>query len=141
MTDGTVTTTTTTYSAPPTRSRPLGVAILAVLIGIYGFLVFLAGLLLAVGSAALQSISGSSPFHVLGVSGVVAGLIILVIGLIVLGLAVGLWHLRMWALVLTILFLLFEVVVYGLAGAFVTFGFIVSILLLIYLVAVSGHFS
>ncbi|HTZ61939.1 MAG TPA: hypothetical protein VMC82_04800 [Thermoplasmata archaeon] len=130
----------TTYQAPM-PSRPLGVAILAVLIGIYGFLVFLVGLLIAVGSGILSSLGSASPFHVLGVTGVLAGIIILVIGLIILGLAVGLWHLRMWALVLTILFLLFEIVVYGIAGAYLTLGFIIAILLLIYLVAVSRHFT
>jgi hypothetical protein len=130
-----------TSAPPPTYTRPLGVAILAVLIGIYGFIVFLLGLLVAVGSSILGSASGLNPFHFLGVTGVVAGLVILVIGLIILGLAVGLWHLRMWALVLTILFLLVEVVVYGLAGQFITFGFILAVILLIYLVAVSRHFS
>jgi hypothetical protein len=136
-----MTTTTTTYAPPPTATRPLGVAILAVLIGIYGFIVFLLGLLIAVGSTILSSAGGVNPLHALGVGGVVGGLVILIIGLIILGLAVGLWHLRMWALVLTILFLLVEVILYGLAGQIVTFGFIIGVLLLIYLLAVSRHFS
>lgn len=136
-----MTTTTPTYVAPPTRTRPLGVAILAVLIGIYGFIVFLLGLLIAVGSSFLAAAGSANPFHFLGVTGVVAGIIVLIIGLIILGLAVGLWHLRMWALVLTILFLLVEIVLDGLAGQYVSFGFIIGVLLLIYLVAVSRHFS
>jgi hypothetical protein len=125
---------------PPMPSRPLGVAILAVLIGIYGFLEFLVGLLIAVGSAAISSLGGSSAFHILGTSGVLGGAIIAIIGLIVLGLAVGLWHLRMWALVLTLLFLAFELVINGLAGTFVSFGFIVALILFIYLLAVNRHF-
>ncbi len=131
---------TTTYT-PVTMSRPLGVAILAVLIGIYGFFIFLIGLLLAVGSSVFAAFGGSNPFHTFGYSGVVGGLIVLIIGLIILGLAVGLWHLRMWALVLTILFLILEVVIYALAGTYATFGFIVAVILLIYLIAVSRHFS
>jgi hypothetical protein len=127
-------------TTPPARSRPLGVAILAVLIGIYGFLVFLFGLLLAVGSAALSSIGSSSTSHFLGTSGVIAGVISAIIGLIVLGLAVGLWHLRMWALVLTLLFLVFEMVVNALNGTYISFGFIVSLLLFLYLLAVNRHF-
>jgi hypothetical protein len=134
------TTTTTTYSAP-TASRPLGVAILAVLIGIYGFIVFIVGLLIAIGSSVNSYLAGSSAFHSLGVSGVVVGLITLIIGLIILGLAVGLWHLRMWALVLTILFLLFVLVLDGLAGAFISLGFILALILLVYLIAVSRHFA
>jgi hypothetical protein len=132
-----MTATTTTYSS----TRPLGVAILAFLIGLYGFVVFLLGLLIAVGSTVFGAFNSSSPFHSFGVTGVVAGVITLIIGLIILGLAVGLWHLRMWALVLTILFLILEVVLYGIAGAFISFGFIVALLLLIYLIAVSRHFS
>ena len=123
------------------RSRPLGVAILAVLIGIYGFVVFLIGLLVAVGSSLGATLGGGNLFHYFGLTGVVAGLIILIIGLIILGLAVGLWHLRMWALVLTILFLLFEMVTYGLAGAYLTFGFVVALVLTVYLIAVSRHFG
>lgn len=128
------------YQPQPQRTRPLGVAILAVLIGIYGFLEFLVGLLIAVGSAALSSLGGSSAFHVLGTSGVLAGAIIAIIGLIVLGLAVGLWHLRMWALVLTLLFLLFEMVINALNGTYISLGFIVALLLFIYLLAVNRHF-
>lgn len=126
---------------PPTSTRPLGVAILAVLIGIYGFVVFLLGLLVAVGSGVFGALGGGNLLGGLGVGGVIGGVIILIIGLIILGLAVGLWHLRMWAQVLTILFLILELVLYGLAHAFVSFGFIVALLLLIYLVAVSRHFS
>jgi hypothetical protein len=134
-------TTTATYTPPPPKTRPLGVAILAVLIGIYGFIVFLLGLLLAVGTSLTSYLGGASPLHALGVSGVVAGLIFVVIGLIILGLAVGLWHLRMWALVLTVLFLVLEIILDGLAGAYISLGFIVAVILLIYLLAVSSHFS
>ncbi|MFZ1023028.1 MAG: hypothetical protein WAN87_02710 [Thermoplasmata archaeon] len=130
--------TTVVYEARP--SRPLGVAILAVLIGIYGFVVFLLGLFLAVGSSIGVQYGGGNLFGHFGFSGVLGGLIVLIVGLIILGLAVGLWHLRMWALVLTLIFLIFEMVSYGLAGAFITFGFIVALLLAIYLIAVSRHF-
>jgi hypothetical protein len=134
-------TTTTTYTPAPTRTRPLGVAILAVLIGIYGFIVFLLGLFIAVGSTIFGAFNNSSPFHEFGLTGLIAGVVTLIIGLIILGLAVGLWHLRMWALVLTILFLILEVVLYGIAGAFISFGFIVALILLIYLIAVHRHFA
>jgi len=134
---------TTTQSAypptPPTPSRPLGVAILAVLVGIYGFLLIVAGGLVLAGAAALRYFGVPSGFA--GLGGITFGAIVLIVGLIILGLALGLWHLRMWALVLTLLFLIFELAVYGLAGEFVTFGFIVALILFVYLLAVHRHFQ
>jgi hypothetical protein len=126
---------------PATSTLPLGVAILAILIGIYGFLVFVLGLLVAVASSYAGSLGAANPAHALGVTGLVAGIIILIIGLIILGTAVGLWDLRMWALVLAILVLIVIVGLDALAGAFVSFGFIVGVILIIYLAAVSRHFS
>lgn len=124
------------YEARP--SRPLGVAILSVLVGIYGFLLILGGALVIAGAAALSYFGVPSGFA--GLGGVTFGAIILIVGLIILALAVGLWHLRMWALVLTLLFLIFELVSYGLVGAFVTFGFIFALILFVYLLAVHRHF-
>ena len=125
-------------SAPP--SRPLGVAILSVLIGLYGFIVFLLGLLIVVGSTLLGGLGKTNLLGSFGVADVTGGAILLIIGLIILGLAVGLWHLRLWALVLTVIFLVVEMVLYGLAADFVSFGFIIAVLLFVYLLAVSRHF-
>ena len=124
------------YAPPP--SRPLGVAILAVLVGLYGILLILGGLLVLAGVAVTHFLGVPTGFAGLGAFAL--GLIVFIVGLIILGLALGLWHLRMWALVLTLLFLLFELISYGLAHNFVSFGFIVSLLLFIYLLAVSRHF-
>jgi hypothetical protein len=131
-------TATPVYQPAPPPSRPLGVAILAVLIGIYGFIEFLIGLFLVVGATVFSSFSKS--FTEFGLTGVELGAVIAVLGLIILGLAVGLWHLRMWALVLMLIFLAFELVLNGLAGAYISFGFIVALLLFIYLLAVNRHF-
>lgn len=125
------------YVAAP--SRPLGVAILAVLVGLFGFLLILGGALVLAGVAALTYLG--VPSGIAGVSGLVFGAVVLIVGLIILGLALGLWHLRMWALVLTILFVLFELVSYGLAGLFVSFGFIFALILFVYLLAVHRHFQ
>jgi hypothetical protein len=133
-----------TPSVPPPYarpSRPLGVAILAVLVGILGLLWILGGLLILVHVTAIAYFNGGGLPQLLHATGVVAGLIVLIIGLIVLGLALGLWHLRMWALVLTLLVLIVELVSYGLAGNFATFGFIVSLILFVYLIAVHRHFD
>jgi hypothetical protein len=127
-------------SSNTSSSLPLGVAILSILIGIYGFILFLIGLIIAVGSSVPAALGGYPLGHY-ATTGVIGGLIILIIGLIILGLAVGLWNLRMWALALTCLVLIIELVIYGLAGAFISFGFIVALILFVYLIAVSRHFS
>jgi hypothetical protein len=122
---------------PPARSRPLGVAILSILVGIYGFLVFLAGLLVLAG-VAVSPYLGISQLG--GYTGVVLGLIVVVIGLIILGVAVALWRLRLWALVLAVIVTLIELAIYGLAHDFLSLGFILSLIVFVYLIAVSRHF-
>lgn len=127
-----------TPAPAPAPSRPLGVAILSVLVGIYGFLIFLGGLLLAVGVAVASYLG--APTKIAGYSGVLVGVIVLIVGLIILGVAVGLWRLRMWALVLALIFTFVELVIYGLAGAFISLGFILALIVFIYLLAVHRHF-
>ncbi len=122
----------------PYRSRPLGVAILAVLVGIYGILVILGGLFVLVGAAVSPFVS--LPAHFAGAGGVVLGVIVFIIGLIILGVALGLWHLRMWALVLALIVTFIELLIYGLADRFITLGFILSLIVFVYLLAVHRHF-
>jgi hypothetical protein len=124
------------YVAAP--SRPLGVAILSVLVGIYGILVLLAGLFVLAGTAVSPFIS--LPSHFEGASGLLLGLVVFIIGLIILGVAVGLWRLRMWALVLALIVTFIELLIYGLAGQFITLGFILSLIVFVYLLAVHRHF-
>jgi hypothetical protein len=115
---------------------PLGVAIIAVLVGIFGFFVLLLGVLIALLGVGLGLGGGSTVF---GLGGVIGGLIILIIGLVILAVAYGLWNQELWALVLAIIVLLF----YG-AVEFVSrswFGFAIVVILLVYLVAVSNHFD
>ena len=128
------------YSAP-VPGRPLGVAIISILLGLYGIFTVLAGILIVVLSNYSVSLGGSSFY---GFTGTLLGVVLIVLGLIILGVAVGLWDLRMWALVLAILVLLIEIV-----GPFISLaegksisllGPIVELLLLIYLVAVRRHF-
>lgn len=125
------------YQAVPEEpSRPLGVAILAFLIGVVGFFFILAGVILAVLGLHL----GLS-FPALGSLGAFTiGIILLIIGLIILGVALGLWHQRMWALVLAILVFGAVFVSDVLAGAIVSVGAIVSLVLVVYLIAVHRHF-
>jgi hypothetical protein len=126
------------YPPPvPPPSRPLGVSILAVLIGIVGFFFILAGALLALLGV---GVGLSIPLSGLGFSVSVIGIIILVIGLIILGLALGLWHQRLWALVLSIIVFALNFLADAAAGAYFSLGAILSLVLVIYLIAVHRHF-
>jgi hypothetical protein len=133
---------TPTATVPPTYperpSRPLGVAILAVLVGIFGVLLIIGGILLLALGVTIHFLGVGS--GIFGLASVIVGAIVLIVGLIILGIALGLWHLRMWALVLALLFTLFELVTLGIAGQFVSFGFILSLIIFIYLLAVHRHF-
>jgi hypothetical protein len=123
--------------APVTVGRlPLGVAVLAVLIGIFGFFIFALGLIVLIAGVGIGLAGGATVF---GVSGLLAGLIILIIGGIILAVAFGLWDQELWALALAI-------IVLGILGAVEFFSgswlaFLVAVLLLVYLVVVSNHFA
>jgi hypothetical protein len=130
-------TTSAPAPAPAAPSRPLGVAILAILVGIYGFLVFIAGLLVLAGVAVSRFLEVA---RFSGVSGLLTGIIVIVIGLIIMGVAVGLWHLRMWALVLALIVTFVDLVLYALAGNFISLGFILALIVFVYLLAVHRHF-
>jgi hypothetical protein len=117
---------------------PLGVALLAVLIGIFGFFVTVVGLLLLVFGTHLV-LGGVGAVQVFGLSGAIGGLIVLIIGLIILAVAVGLWNQELWALVLAILVLLFYGVVEFASGSWISL--LIVVVLLVYLFAVSRHFN
>jgi hypothetical protein len=116
---------------------PLGVAILAILIGIFGFFIFLVGLLALVFGTVL--VAGAGATTVFGVGGALAGFIVLIIGLVILGVAVGLWDQELWALALAIIVLLIFGAVEFLSASWL--GLLIVVGLLVYLVAVSRHFD
>ena len=117
---------------------PLGVALIAILIGIFGFFVLVGGLLLLV-SAAGYALGGVWVTSVFGTTGTLAGVILAIIGLVILGVAVGLWNQELWALVLAILVLL----VYGAVEFFAAswLGLVIVVLLIVYMLAVAKHFD
>ncbi len=123
---------------PPRRSLPLGVAILSILVGIYGFLVFLTGLLLFV-SVSVPYLSRLKPYG-FGLGHLELDAVVTIFGLILIGIAVALWRLRLWALVLALLFLLYEIITFGIAGSYESIGFILAIIVFLYLIAVNRHF-
>ena len=122
-----------TYAVPPRASRPIGVAILAILIIVVGAL-FLLGAVALFALAGLTAIQGLPAFF--GLTGAYLGIILLVLALIFIGVGLGLWHLRPWAWWLAIIVLVISIV--GSLGD--PLGLIIPLILLIYLVLVRQHF-
>jgi|HubBroStandDraft_1064217.scaffolds.fasta_scaffold81731_3 hypothetical protein len=137
MTTTTTTTNVTGTSYSSVGNLPLGVAILAILIGLFGFFVLVVGALLLVFGTSVAL--GSGTVTVFGTGGTIAGLITLIIGAVILGVAVGLWDQELWALALAIIALLFYGVVEFLSQSWL--ALLVIGVLLVYLLAVSNHFD
>ncbi len=137
-----------TSSLPPLppRSRPLGVSLLSLLVGLYGLLWVILGVLVLAGVSigAWEKYAGAVTKFGSLTSPLEVGAIVLVVGLIIMGIAVALWRLRLWALVLALLVLIFVMVSYGLGGtagiSAHIYGFVIAVLLFVYLLAVSRHF-
>jgi hypothetical protein len=135
-----MTTTTTTVNSGGYAyigRLPLGVALLAILIGVFGFFVLVVGAVLLVFGTSLAI--GSGTVTVFGTGGTIAGIILLLIGAVILAVASGLWDQELWALALAIIVLLFYGVVEFVAQAW--FALLIVAVLLVYLVAVSNHFD
>ena len=136
--ESTMPTSTLPPPAPPPRRRlPLGVAVLSVLVGLYGFVVFVVGLLLFATIPVSSYLGLPSTF---GLGGYALAAVVLIVGLIIIGIAVALWRLRLWALVLGLLFLIYELVSYAYAGHYLSVGFILALVIFLYLIAVNRHF-
>lgn len=120
--------------APGNASLPLGVAILAILIGIFGAFFLIVGVLffLAIGLLGSGLLFGS---------GVVGAILVLVFGIVLLVVASGLWNQELWALALCLIVLLLLLVGAVLSGTLISLEGLILILLVIYLVAVRHHFS
>jgi hypothetical protein len=114
---------------------PLGVAILAVLIGLVGAFFAIVGVLVllkvAVDSAVVAGGLGTD---------LIGGILLLVFGIVLLVIATGLWDLNLFALVVCILLVGLLFLSTLLRGAVFSFWGIVELVLLVYLIAVSGEF-
>jgi len=125
---------------------PIGVAVLAVLVGLFGAFLLLGGLVVAL--VALFHVAAGGWTASLG-TGALAGLITLLIGAIILGVAFGLWDQELWAFVLALITVGAAVVWFialplyngGSLASVVNVPAIISGVLLIYLLAVSDHFD
>jgi hypothetical protein len=123
---------------PNLGQLPLGVAILALLIGLFGFFVLILGILLLFVSAGVI-LGGVGVASVFGYTGTIAGLIIVVIGALILATAFGLWNQEIWALALAVIVLIVYGIVEYLSSAWL--GLVIVVLLIVYLAAVSRHFD
>ena len=122
----------TGYNAPP-RSRPIGVAILAILIVLLG-VIFLLGAVGVYFLAGFAAIRGLPTFF--GLGGAVLGTVFLILALIFIGAGLGLWHLRPWAWRLAVIVLLISIV-----GSLADLaGVVIPLILLLYLILVRHHF-
>ncbi len=89
------------------RKRPLGVTIIAVLMGIGGILDILGSILVLVGIFAIGRtiiVHGhSTTGHVVDTLGIILAIVPLIIGVLMFIFAAGLWLLKLWAFWLTVI--------------------------------------
>jgi lysylphosphatidylglycerol synthetase-like protein (DUF2156 family) len=117
----------------PTRSRPIGVTILAVLTILLGVIIVIAGIILLIASALILGFGFPLAF---GLSATVIGGVVFVLGVIWIAVGVGLLHLRGWAWWLAII-----VMVLSIVGSIATpVAAIIPGLILVYLILVRHHF-
>ena len=127
--------------APPmaaaSMARPTGATVISIIDGIIGVLALLSGLLLMVGAGLVGGLLGSAADpNAPGLGalfaglGIVFGVIVVLIGLLYLAIAYGVWKGRGWAWMLGVVVSIIAVIfgVLGLAGG-VTLGSILSVLL------------
>src|SRR5438552_846994 len=95
------------YPAAPTRSRPIGVTILAVLTILGGVLLLLLGIVVVAFSSLLVGVGLPLGF---GLTGSVLGAIILIFGIIWIAVGSGLLNIRPWAWWLAIIVMVLSIV-------------------------------
>ena len=132
----------TAPTAPPRASRPLPVAILAVIMAGYGLAAIVVGGLAFrhVSYGVLTGLVNWVP-NLASYSGAVGAAITLVLGIVILVTAVGLWRLKMLWLVIALAGVFYEIGIFAYAREFTAAPFLIALVLLVYLFAVSGHFT
>lgn len=121
------------YPQPYQRpSRPIGVAILAILVVLVGVIFLIA----AIAVLALSGFLALSGLTFFGLGGTIIGLLILILAIVWIAVGMGLWHLRSWAWWLAVIVMLLTI--FGsIASPAVA---ILPVLILVYLLVVRHHF-
>jgi len=122
-----------TYPAAPTRSRPIGVTILAILTILVGVLLLLLGIVVIAFSSLLVGVGLPLGF---GLTGSILGALVLIFGIVWIAVGSGLLHLRSWAWWLAIIVMVLSVV----GSITVPVAAILPGLILVYLILVRHHF-
>lgn len=121
--------------APMPPKRPLGVSILAILAG-------LAGIIGILGGVAIMALSGAAAFAGYGILaglGAALGVLILLLGVITLVYAIGLWRMRGWAWWLAMIVGVISIVIGIVTSNWISVG--INLIIIIYLFVVRGHFG
>src|SRR2546427_5349110 len=132
------------YGAPMAPKRPIGVTILAVLTIIFGILGLLVGILAVILFAAAATLL---PAEFQGVAGILLALAALatILSLVAIISGVGLLRLRWWArwlsVIVGILNIVFNIGPYVLYPVAFPYGIVLWIIIVAYLVAVTGVFG
>ena len=122
------------YGAMPPK-RPIGVAIIAILSFLAGLVEILGGVAL-LGLAALGATAGAG--FLAAFAGIIGG-VLLILGLITLAVAIGLWRMRSWAWWIALIVNLISIVLsIGTAGYV---GVIFPLIIVIYLIVIRDKFG
>ena len=122
------------YPPPPYAAprRPIGVAILAILVTLGGVVL----LILAIGILALSGLVGLGGLPTFGMVGALAGGIVLIFALVWIGVGLGLWHLRSWAWWHAVIVMVLSIV----SSLATPATAVIPALILVYLILVRNHF-
>ncbi len=140
--EGSAVSTPTTYATPPpVPGRPILVSILAILVGLVGiFLVVVGVILLALGLFIPLGIPAPVFAFPLTLGLLLVGILTLILGAVLVAVASGLWHLESWALWLTGIVVVIELIGQVLPPPHFGLLALLYLFLLVYLVAVRRHF-
>jgi len=127
------------YPAQMPPKRPIGVAILAIL----SFLAGLAEIVIGLGLMALSAVSGAvidpSVYGPLAAFIGVIGAVLLLLGIVTMAVAVGLWRMRSWAWWVAIIVNVISILV--VIGTYSWYGLVFPLIIVIYLVVVRDKFG
>ncbi len=122
---------------PLVPQRPIGVAIISVLIAIFAFVLLLAGILYVLASYFGAFVPSS--LELIPSLDIYGAAIVSILGAALLGIATALWNQETWALWTTIV-LVFLTTAYLFFTESITVLFLVFILLFVYLISVRRYF-